>query len=268
MSFLYPSARVWAEEHSLAADVRLAQLEVMAYQRHPEIYQHFGGDGAAIAQRTQRPREGMFRRILGAAYGGTFVSAFVAPVLGLAVLMGDRFGFHRIEAERAVPIAAVAFIVAMGAQAVILIVWLARGALFSWPEFAIPLTSAVMAMLSLGTIPGIARVDGFADWQGSQSPFIVCLIASTVAGVAMLLRFRSREPHEDGQPVPETNVEPGVMRALIDTIPITERRAIFDDRAAALAILHDRGLIDARTLEQARAREPGTLHLIDNKRRL
>lgn len=269
MSFLYPTARAWAEDHSLAADVRLAQLEVMAYQRHPEIFQHFGGDGAAIAERAQmtRKKKSPLRGIVAVILWVILLAAFVAPIAGLAVLMGDRFEFFRVEAERAMPIAGVMFIIAAVAQVAVLVIWLARGARFSWPEFSIHLVGAVMAVLALGTMPGIAELDGYTSWQQWQPPVFISLGVSAVAAVIMLVRFRSREADGDGEAAPETGLAAGDIRARIAALPWDERQAMVEDRNAALSVLHERGLIDAETLERALSRDPGTLYLIDAERR-
>ncbi|SDQ76631.1 hypothetical protein [Microbacterium sp. cf332] len=268
MSFLYPSARAWAEDHSLSSEVRLAQLEVMAYQRHPEIFEHFGADGAAVARRSRTTgKRSSMRGIAFAAVILVWIAAAVVPIAGLAVLMGDRFEFFRIEAERSIPIAAVLFTVAAVAQAVFLVVWLLRGARFSWPEFSVPLIAAAMAVLTLGTTPGVAELDGYADWQGGRTPVFVSLGVSTLAAIAMLVRFRVREPDGDGEAAAASGLGAGDIRARIASLPWDERQAMVDDRNAALAVLHERGLIDADTLELALSRDPGTLHLIDAERR-
>lgn len=268
MSFLYPSARAWAEDHSLSSEVRLAQLEVMAYQRHPEIFEHFGADGAAIAQRERKTRSASPLRAIGfIAVAAIWIAAAIVPVLGLAVLMGDRFEFYRIEAERSIPIAAVMFTITAVGQAVFLVAWLVRGARFSWPEFSVPLIAAAMAVLSLGTMPGIAELDGYADWEWGRTPVLIALGVAGLAAIAMLVRFRVREPEGDGEAVAATGLGAGDIRARIASLPWDERQAMVEDRNAALAVLHERGLIDAETLELALSRDPGTLHLIDAERR-
>lgn len=268
MSFLHPSARAWAEDHSLSSEVRLAQLEVMAYQRHPEIFQHFGGDGAAIAHRLRASeKKSPLRGILAVVLWAIILGAFIAPITGLAVLMGDRFEFFRIEAQRAMPIAGVMFIIAAVAQAVLLVIWLVRRARFSWPEFSVHLVAAIMAVLALGTMPGIAELDGYESWQQWQGPVFVALGVAVVAALIMLARFRVRVAEGDGEAAPESGLGAGDIRARIAALPWDERQAIIDDRQAALAVLHQRGLIDADTLERALSRDPGTLYLIDAERR-
>ncbi|RAZ31733.1 hypothetical protein [Microbacterium sp. SMR1] len=268
MSFLRTTARGWAEGHSLAADVRFAQLEAVAYQRHPEIFQHFGADGAAMAHRLHaNAKRSSLYRILDVVLWSLVIGAFFAPIAGLAVLMGDRFDFHRIEAQRAMPIAGAMFTVAAVSQATLLVIWLVRGARFSWPEFSIHLVAAAMALLALGTMPGVAELDDYTGWQQWRVPVLIALGVAGLAALGMLLRFRVREPDGDGEGAPETGLSVGDIRARIAVLPAGEHQAIVDDRNAALAVLHERGLIDAGTLEQALGCEPGTLFLLDAERR-
>lgn len=268
MSFLHTTARGWAEDHSLAADVRFAQLEAVAYQRHPEIFQHFGADGAAMAHRLHaNAKRSPVRGVLDVVLWAVVIGAFFAPIAGLAVLMGDRFDFHRIEAQRAMPIAGAIFTVAAVAQAILLVIWLVRGARFSWPEFSIHLVAGTMAILALGTMPGIAELDDYIGWQQWRGPVLIALGVAGLAALVMLVRFRVREPDGDGEAVPETGLSVGGIRARIAALPGDERQAIVDDRNAALAVLHERGLIDAGTLERALGCEPGTLFLFDAERR-
>ncbi len=268
MSFLHTTARGWAEDHSLAADVRFAQLEAVAYQRHPEIFQHFGADGAAMAHRLHaNAKRSPVRGVLDVVLWAVVIGAFFAPIAGLAVLMGDRFDFHRIEAQRAMPIAGAIFTVAAVAQAILLVIWLVRGARFWWPEFSIHLVAGTMAILALGTMPGIAELDDYIGWQQRRVPVLIALGVAGLAALVMLVRFRVREPDGDGEAVPETGISVGGIRARIAALPGDERQAIVDDRNAALAVLHERGLIDAGTLERALGCEPGTLFLLDAERR-
>ncbi|POX65732.1 hypothetical protein C3481_14335 [Microbacterium sp. Ru50] len=268
MSFLHTTARGWAEDHSLAADVRFAQLEAVAYQRHPEIFQHFGADGAAMAHRLHaNAKRSPVRGVLDVVLWAVVIGAFFAPIAGLAVLMGDRFDFHRIEAQRAMPIAGAIFTVAAVAQTILLVIWLVRGARFSWPEFSIHLVAGTMAILALGTMPGIAELDDYIGWQQWRGPVLIALGVAGLAALVMLVRFRVREPDGDGEAVPETGLSVGGIRARIAALPGDERQAIVDDRNAALAVLHERGLIDAGTLERALGCEPGTLFLLDAERR-
>lgn len=268
MSFLHTTARGWAEDHSRAADVRFAQLEAVAYQRHPEIFQHFGADGAAMAHRLHaNAKRSPVRGVLDVVLWAVVIGAIFAPIAGLAVLMGDRFDFHRIEAQRAMPIAGAIFTVAAVAQAILLVIWLVRGARFSWPEFSIHLVAGTMAILALGTMPGIAELDDYIGWQQWRVPVLIALGVAGLAALVMLVRFRVREPDGDGEAVPETGLSVGGIRARIAALPGDERQAIVDDRNAALAVLHERGLIDAGTLERALGCEPGTLFLLDAERR-
>ncbi|MCS5497743.1 hypothetical protein NY547_10895 [Cnuibacter physcomitrellae] len=264
MSFLHRSALAWAEGHSLSADVRWAQLEVMAFQRHPEIFQHFGEDGALIAERERRarvtPRSRM--RSLGTALLVILILIVAfAPIAGGAVIVGDRFDFYRIEADRSVPISAVWFVVAAIAQAVYLVLWLVNRARFSWVDVGIWTIGVVFAGLALFNAPRYSAADGFDGWPQYQTPAIVSLSIAGIALLVVLLRFRSRDPAPAEEVVQATDLDVDDVRTLIAALPEDERRSIAEDRDAALDMLRLRMIITDPVFERARAQDLGTLYL-------
>lgn len=259
MSFLHRSALAWAEGHSLAADVRWAQLEVMAFRKHPEIFQHFGEDGAAIAERERRAPETPRSRTRGVRTALAVIViliAFFTPIAGGAVIVGDRFDFYRIDAERAVPASAIIFVIAAIAQAVYLVVWLVERAYFTWVHVGIYAVGVVFAGLALWVAPAYSAVDGYDAWPQYQAPAIVSLAIAGLGLIAGLVRFHSRPPEVPEQVVQPTGAPEGDVRDLIAALPEDERRAIAADRDAALDMLRMRmtAVAVGRRCPRARAR--------------
>ena len=267
MTFHHPSALIWAQEHSLASPVRLGVLEVMAFQQHPEIYALFGSDGALRAERESVPRRSVARRVGATLVIILIVLGAIAPVAGMTVLASDRFGFFYVDASRSVPIAGVCFAIAALAQLVLLIGWLIRGARFDGLPFGTVVVAAVMASITLVSIPNHSAHDGFEGWEAWYPPVLICLGISVISAVAMLLRFRVRAPetHEAPPAVPSPTVAISTIRSRVAALPYPERQAIAADRDAALATLHQRGLIDDQQLELARTRDLGTLFVMDGE---
>ena len=267
MTFHHPSALVWAQEHSLAAPVRLGVLEVMAFQQHPEIYALFGSDGALRAERESVPRRSAARR-----GGATLVIILavlgaIAPIAGMAVIAGDEFDFFRMDASRSVPIAGVCFTIAALAQLVLFIGWLVSGARFSGLLFGAVVVAAVTSAFTLAGIPNISAIDGFEGWEAWYAPVLICLGISVISAVAMLLRFRVRAPETSESPpvLPSPTVAISTIRSQVAALPYPERQAIAADRDAALATLQERGLIDESQRDLARTRDLGTLFVMDGE---
>ncbi len=270
MSFPYASADQWAQDHSLAAEVRLARLEAIAFHRHPDIYAHFGSDGAAMAAYASRPRRSAVRRAGTAVAVVLIVLGVIAPVAAMATLAGDRFDFWRIDAERAVPIAGVLFAVAALTQLTVFVVWLVRGARFDGMVFGVALVAAVAAGLGAFSMPNVSEIDGYTGWEAWYPTVLACLVIAGVSALAMLIRFRVRAPEsvpaEPETPSPTAAV--ATIRAKVAALPYDERQAISADREAALQTLRERDLIDADLLERARVRDLGTLFVLDGESRL
>ncbi|WP_378143879.1 hypothetical protein ACFJGV_10575 [Cnuibacter sp. UC19_7] len=264
MSFLHRSALAWAEAHSLSADVRWAQLEVMAFQRHPQIFQHFGEDGAMISDRERRARvtpKSRIRTLSTVLLVVLVLTVVFAPIAGGAVVVGDRFEFHRIEAERSVPISAVWFVIAAVAQVLYFVIWLAHRARFSWVDFGVWAVGVVFAGLALFNVPRYSAADGYDGWPQYQTPAIISLAIASVALLVVLLRFRSRDPDIAEEEMPASGLDADSVRELIASLPEDERRAIADDRDAAIDMLRMRMVITDAVCERARAQELGTLYL-------
>lgn len=267
MSFRHASAREWAQEHSLAAPVRFGLLEVMAFQRHPDIYALFGADGAALAARETARRPSPVRRAGTALAVVLAIVGAAAPVVAVAAMGGDRFNFFRMDASASVPLAGVMFIVAAVAQLVLLIGWLRGGARYDGLLLGIVLVAVVFSGFAVVGMPNTAAADGFDAWAAWYPPVLACLTIAVVTAIAMLLRFRTRAP-ETVAAAPETmpsTVAVAQIRAKTAALPYEERIAITADRDAALAVLHERGVIESGLLERARTAQPGTLFVLDDE---
>ncbi len=266
MSFLHASAQEWAEDHSLAADVRFGRLESIAFQRHPEIYRWFGVDGSSAAERASRPAPSASGRALVWLTAVIAIIGIVAPVGAVAALGGDRFNFFRMDAETSVPLAGVLFIIAALMQIVVLVVWIVRGARWDGLVTGIVVTALVFSGFGLFAMPNIAAFDDYAGWEPWYPAVIVSFVVSLISTIAMFARFRVRTP----ETVATTPAAPTVADAtssagpLIAALPAAERDAIRADRDDALEILHSRGILDEATLERALGHDLGTLFLLDD----
>lgn len=263
MTFLHQSAREWAEDHSAAADVRFGRLETVAFQRHPEIYEWFAEDGARTAERARRPTLSLGRRLLFWLIGILSVAGAIAPIMGIAVMGGDRFDFYRIEAERSVPIASVFYGVTVLMQVAVAIFWLARRARWDGVLASVACVALVFSGFGLVSMPNTAATDGFEDWRMWYPPVVVAFALSLGLVAAMLVRFRVRDE-------PEKVVDPSTGTArwgspldAIAALPREEREAIRADRDEALEILHARGLVKRSVVERALQYSLGTLYTLD-----
>ncbi|SBS73674.1 hypothetical protein [uncultured Microbacterium sp.] len=267
MSFRHASAREWAQEHSLAAPVRLGLLEVMAFQRHPDIYGLFGADGAVLAARETARRPSPARRAGTALAVILAVVGAAAPVVAVAAMGGDRFNFFRMDAAASVPFAGAMFVLAAVAQLVLLVGWLRGGARYDGLLLGIVLVAVVFSGFAAVGMPNTAATDGFDGWAPWYPPVLACLVIAVVTAIAMLLRFRARVPETVAE-APETmssTVAVARIRAKTAALRHEERAAITADRDAALVVLHERGVIEAGLLERARTAQPGTLFTLDDE---
>ena len=273
MSSPYPNARSWAEDHSLANVPRLARLEGFAFQHHPEIVAAFGADGAAMARFAAVNRRGPARRVGNVLLVVVGIAVVLALVLGVAIY-GDAPAYvaptaEPLPAQVAVPISGVCFLVTALAQSVAWIGWLRGGARWSPVLLAAAVVAAVMAAFASAGIPNTAARDGYADTAVWIWPVWLTLALSAALAVGILLRVRSRSPEPVDDPVdaPVTVSDRERARMLVRALPVDERRAVQEDRDAALRILADRGLLDTPTLERALAADLGTLFTLDPIRR-
>lgn len=266
MTFPHASAQEWAEDHSLAADVRFGRLESIAFQRHPDIFRWFGVDGASAAERVSRPAPTTPGRILVWLTAVAAIIGIIAPIGAVAALGGDRFNFFRMDAESSVPLAGMLFIVAALTQAVVLVLWAVRGARWDPLVTAIVVVALIFSGFGLFAMPNSAAYDGFTGWQIWYPAVIASFVISLVSTIAMFVRFRVRTPEKvaESAPTPAAGESLSSAGVAIDALPTAERDAIRTDRDNALEILHSRGIIDEAILERALAHDLGTLFLLDD----
>src|SRR5262245_53726953 len=149
MNALYPDARTWAEQHSLANVPRLARLEGFAFQAHPEIVEAFGEEGRSMARVARSSRRTPAGRAGGALLVVLGVVALIAPILGVAVY-GDAPAYlaptaEPLPAEIAVPVSGVCFAIAALTQIFAWVAWVRAGARWSALLLGLAVATAVLA---------------------------------------------------------------------------------------------------------------------------
>lgn len=263
MTFFHDSATEWADDHSLSADARFGRLETVAFQRHPEIFRAFGEDGAAAARRASKPAPTTAQRLGWWIVGVLAVFGFLAPIMAIAVLGGDRFDFFRIEAQRSVPMAAVLYGITAIMQVAVVAFWISQRARWEPVIAGVCIIAVVFSGFGLIAVPNISDLDGFSSWRAWYPPVVAAFVISLSATIAMFARFRVRyEPR--AEVAPEVGATTPARHA-IDALPPAEREAIRADLDRALHTLRARGLIDDATFQDAVSRELGTLYLLDRK---
>lgn len=266
MSHLYSSAQEWAQEHSKSADVRFSQLEILAFQRHPEIYALFGEDGARVAQRHSAPQQSPLRRVGTGLLVVLGIIGMIAPIAGMTVMGGDRFNFFRMDGAVSIPIAGVCFAITAVMLLAVGVSWLRMGAPWSGFILGVFILGALASMFGLIAMPNTAAIDAVTGWQIWRIPVVVSMILAVVGAAAVAARFRVRiEPEEPDARVsqPATMSDLSAVRAAVGALPVDEREAIVRDRDAALSALYSRGLVDETLLARARAHELGMLYTLD-----
>lgn len=273
MTFTYPDARTWAQEHSLANVPRLARLEGFAFQRFPEVVAAFGSDGAAMAERALRPKRSKVAR------GGTFLLALIviagvlAPAAGVG--MYSELPPHLaptvvpLDASIAVPLASVCFMVAALMQVVTWIWWLRTGARWSPILLGLAAYTAVMAVFAAFGLPNRSAAHGYTGFAPWLWPVWLTLVLSVALFIGVLLRRKVRR--DDTEEPPATR-RLGVQdrehaRALVRTVPADALASVQADRDDALRILENRGLLREQELELALKADLGTLFTLDPLRR-
>lgn len=270
MSTPYPDARSWAQDHSLANVPRLARLEGVAFQAHPEIVAGFGADGQAMARVAAAASRSSGARTIGTAVMVVlFIAALIAPVLGVAIY-GDAPAYVAPTAEPypadvAVPISSVCFMIAALTQLVCAVLWLRRGALWEPGLLVISAATAVLAGFAAIGLPNVADRDGF-DLGAWIVPVWLTIAIGGLLALGIVLRRAVRAPDtgpERTAPPRPTVSDRERSRMLVRALPDAERQAVQDDRDAALRILAERGLLDDETLGRALDADLGTLFVLD-----
>lgn len=277
MGYLHADARSWAQDHSPLAEVKFTQLEATAFQRHPEIVEYFGLQGAVMAGRHDRStRMSPRQRLALTFFAVLLLVAFFAPITAVAVMSGDRFGYYFIDPEQSLPIAAFCLTIGALGQAALFVAWLVRGARFTWVEWGVHLVGVAMSLIALTMISAVVDLDAIAGGGQARLWAVVSLAVAGAAALGMLVRFRVRPlearstvdadagPGEDAEV--GTGAEADAMRGRVAALPAEEREAILADRDAALAVLRERRIISDAMLQRARAQELGMLYRLDARR--
>ncbi|WP_460774606.1 hypothetical protein [Microbacterium sp. GXF7504] len=257
------SAVEWARDVSLAADLRLARVEIVAFRRRPEIFRHFGSDGAAAARSSAARDRSPAARAGAGIVVVLAVIGLLAPIAAVTAMGGDRFNFFRMDASDSVPLAGALFIVTAVTQLIVLILWLRRGARFDGFVLGVVLVGAVFSGLGLIGMPNAGVYDGYDGWTAWYPAVIAAFAIPAVTTVALIARRRHRVPETVAEPAAPTGGGPDAIRAAIAALPPAERDSILADRDAALAVLAERGILDPARYAAARDTELGMLYRLD-----
>ncbi|MCR8671472.1 hypothetical protein, partial [Agrococcus sp. HG114] len=166
MSLRHDTALAWADDLSAAAEPRLGILEAYALQRHPAALEHMGEDGAGLARVAGAKGSGM----AGLWLLLPLLLAVIAPLIGLAALLGDPLGFHRFDGDVSVPIAGVSFVVAALVQVAAAVRWLRGSRPRDRQLLLLGFGTALLAALSwwiMGSAPGPASAAGAGAWRAA-----------------------------------------------------------------------------------------------------
>lgn len=262
MSLRHETAAAWADDLSAAAEPRLGILEAYALQRHPEVLEHMGEDGAGLARVAAAKGSGL----AGLWLMLPALLALIAPLIGLAAILGDPLGFHRMDASTSVPIAGVCFGVAAVVQ-VIAAVWWARGPRERHGTLLLlAFGTAILAAATwwvMGTASSLQGFGGAAMWR---VPVLAAGALAVVFGLLLLVLGRRPDPSADHDAAMRAQ-DVDVLRAALYRIPGDELQGIRADRDAAIALLVDRGRLPSGLGDRARRSELGTLHRLDAEQR-
>ena len=260
MSLRHETAAAWADDLSAAAEPRLGILEAYALQRHPAALEHMGEDGAGLARVAAAKGSGM----AGLWLMLPALLALIAPLIGLAAILGDPLGFHRMDASTSVPIAGVCFAIAAVVQAVAIVWWLRSRRERQGTLLLLAFGTAVLAATTwwvMGTASSLQGFDGAATWR------IPVLVAGALAVVfGLLLLALGHAPSDDAERDAALRAHDGdALRAALARIPDAELQQIRADRDAAIELLAERGRLPRPIADRARQGELGTLHRLDQE---
>lgn len=251
MSLRHETATAWADDLSAAVEPRLGILEAYALQRHPDALRHMGADGEGLARVAAAKGSGM----AGLWLFLPALLAIVAPVIGIAVIVGDPAGFHRMDAASSVPIAGVCFAVAAVVQVVGALWWLRSGRTRHYMLFMLSFGTAALAAGTWWVMGTASSFDGF---EGAAAWRVVVLVAGVLGAAFGVLMLVLGSAAAEAAPREQTDSN-GLQEALA-AIPVDEQQEIRADRDAALAILVERGKLSPETAERASRSALGTLH--------
>ncbi|WP_405216193.1 hypothetical protein [Agrococcus sp. Ld7] len=266
MSLRHPSARIWAEQHSASDTPRLGLLEAYALQGHPGALALAGDDGASLAAIAAPRRPGAAARGLGGWMAGlALVAVVLAPLIGMASLLGDPVGIWRMPIAESAPIAGVCFAIGAIVQLAVLGTWLARARprmpLWIWVAIA----TAVLGAIALWFGTGLAQSSGFAAWASWSIPIAAAALIAAVTGTLQLLLSRGGAMAAIPALQSDRGQGTGSLRDELAAMAPGERQAVLADRNAALAVLEERGMLSPESAERARRAPLGSLRELDGR---
>ncbi|RWR22038.1 hypothetical protein D8Y24_08340 [Agrococcus lahaulensis] len=263
MSLRHESALAWADDLSAAAEPRLGILEAYALQRHPEALAHMGDDGAGLARVAAAKGSGM----AGLWLMLPALLALIAPLIGLAAILGDPLGLHRMDASTSVPIAGACFAIAAVVQAVAAGWWLRGRRERHGTLLLLGFGTALLAGLTAWAMSSAGALQAVADAGPWRVPVLIAGVLGLALGVLVLVAGSRVDAGAAEREAAERAHDGDRLRAALATIPASELDRIRADRDGAIALLVERGRIPAETGERAQRAELGTLHRIDTEAR-
>lgn len=260
MSLRHASARAWAAEHSASEPPRLGLLEAYALQRHPSALALAGADGASLAAIVAPRRRSAAARDLGGwLVGLALVAVVLAPLVGMASLLGDPVGIWRMPIAQSAPVAGVCFTVGAIVQLAVLGAWMARARprmpLWIW----VAIGTAALGVIALWFGAGLAQDAGFAAWAGWSVPITAATLIAAIAAALQLLLSRARASLAPAQQADRPDA--GSLRDALAALAPEERQAVLADRNAAIVVLEERGMLSPESAERARRAPLGGLAL-------
>jgi hypothetical protein len=254
MSVPWKSAVELAERMSGDYSPGLGTFEAYAFQRYPDALQHMGRGGRGMRRSMARSGAAKASRAAGTTIA---LLSLIAPIIGLAAILGDPAGFHRMDASTSVPIGGISFAVAAVTVVVVAILWW-RGERSRHPlNLLFGYGTALFAALTWFIMATASAFDGFDGWQAWRIPVAVAGVLGLAFGVLVSVAGGR------GTPAPVDAGEQRTLRAAVDAIPADERAMILQDRNAAIAIMVEKGRFSPELGERAMRAELGTLHLLE-----
>lgn len=253
MSVPWKSAVELAQRMSGDYSPGIATFEAYAFQRHPDALQHMGRGGRAMRKTMARGGAAKATHAVGTTIA---LLSLIAPIIGLAAILGDPAGFHRMDASTSVPIAGISFAVAAVTVVVVAILW-RRGERSRHPlHLLLGYGTAGLAAMTWLIMVTASSFDGFEGWQAWRIPVAVAGVLGLAFGVLVSVAGGRAAAPIDGD-------EQRSLREAVEAIPADERATILEDRNAAIAIMVEKGRFSSELGERAMRAELGTLHLLE-----
>jgi len=246
----FTDARTWAGSVDPAV-FRISELERVLFQRHPDVIAAIHDDDPT----TDAERRGAWSS--GWIWAPIGIVILFAPVLGVAIYSEHSYlDIPPTPASVSLPVSALCFAITFIIQAILASVWLRQGAMWSPWAFGYAVLSALLAGGASIGLPGVAAAQDHPSglWH---VPAVAALALGAIWALALVLRMRTRgrvSRHASGW---------RRVRQTINALSATERRALRQERRAAVDVLQQRGILDQDHAQIAAGSELGRLHRLE-----